>query len=87
MSRVYLISPLHRRHAKWHSRLFHLGFVDGANFRWLVFVFEQVTAFVLAEIWPPGVADQTQTASERQVARRFFTYREVMMIPAFRWHQ
>ena len=54
---------LKRRHAQWDARFLELGLVKRTNLFGLIFVLEQVTAFVLAEIWPPWIADQPKTAA------------------------
>src|SRR5690349_8875903 len=48
-------------------------------------MFEQMTAFVFAQIRPPRMADLAQSSAQRQMARGFLAYRKMMMIPSLWW--
>ena len=82
--RKQLPAPSDRRHAKGNRGFFEFGFVYRANLRRLVFVLEQMPAFMLAQIGPPRMTHLTQPAAKRQMARRLLAGREMMMIPTLR---
>src|SRR5690349_4219689 len=79
--------PLKRRHAE-RNRLFReIRLVHRANLRRLVLVLEHVATVVLAERRLPVVADAAEPAAKREMARRLFARREVMVVPALRRHE
>ena len=84
---LFLYRPFDGLHAKRNAFPCQFRFVHGANFRRLVLVFEQMSPFMFAKIWPPGMTDLPEPTPERKMASGLFTGGKVVVVPAFRRHE